>query len=138
MSNEFVFNWKPVEEESIIKDLHRPVINVELKSQSGEWKIFYPEVDSGAPMSVFNESDCELLGYKLTDGTSFNLHGVLGGSTPSYLHKIKMKIGDEVINSRVAFTKGKNHKQLIGRTDVFDYFRICLRGKLLKTSFIKE
>ena len=98
MSNEFVFNWKLVEEESIIKDLHRPVINVELKSQSDEWKIFYPEVDSGAPMSVFNESDCELLGYKLTDGISFDLHGILGGSTPSYLHKIKMKIGDELIH----------------------------------------
>jgi len=138
VSNEFVFNWKPVEEASIIKNLFRPVMDVELKSQYGEWKKFYPELDSGASLSVFNESDCDFLGYTLTKGTFFNLHGVLGGSTPSYLHEIEMKIGSEIFKSRIAFTKGKNHKQLIGRTDIFDYFQICLRGKVLQTSFVKE
>lgn len=138
MTHEFIFNWKPVEGTSIIKDLFRPMMDVELKSSSGEWKTFYPEVDSGAPLSVFNESDCDFLGYELTDGTSFDLHSVLGGSVKSYLHEIEMKIGSEILKSRIAFTKGKNHKQLIGRTDVFDYFQICLRGKVLQTSFSKE
>jgi hypothetical protein len=118
--------------------IYRPVVLVEVKSRSGEWKPFYPEVDSGALISVFNKSDCAFLGYILNEGTPFTLTGVLGGSTQSYIHQIELRIGNEIVISRIAFTDGKNHKQLLGRIDVFNKFRICFIGKGSQTSLLRE
>jgi hypothetical protein len=37
------------------------MVNLHVRAQSGEWIKFAAEVDSGAVVSVFNASDCELL-----------------------------------------------------------------------------
>ena len=137
MQNEIVFNWKPFESPTF-GTIFRPIAYVEVKTQTGEWKIFYPEVDSGSPISVFNKSDCDFLGFSLSEGQPFTISGVLGGSTPAYIHEVDIKIGSEVIPIKIAFTDGKNHKQLLGRIDVFDKFRICFFNKGSQTSFLKE
>ena len=83
-------------------------------SQYGDWKIFYPEVDSGAPISVFNKDDCDVLGYSIRSGRPIYLSGVLGGDeVPAYIHIVDIKIGDETIPAKIAFTDGKKHKQLL-------------------------
>jgi hypothetical protein len=137
MSKEISFPWKLVDSSSL-GNILRPIALVECRAQSGEWKTFYPEVDSGSPISVFNASDCELLGYMLDNGRPFKLTGVFGDSRRAYIHDIETKIGEDVTTSRIAFTEGENHKQLLGRIDIFDKFRICLRGKVSQTSFLKE
>jgi hypothetical protein len=136
LSSEIIFEWKPFDSPTFGR-IYRPVALVEVRSESGEWKIFYPEVDSGSPISVFNKSDCDFLGYILDKGKSFCLTGVLGGSTPAYIHETEIKIGNEIIHAKIAFTDGKNHKQLIGRIDIFDKFQISF-SKGSRTSFIKE
>jgi hypothetical protein len=103
----------------------RPIALVEMQSYVGEWKVFYPEIDSGAIITVLNKSDCALLGYELTDGDHFLLSGVLGGETPAYIHTVGIRIGEETFPARVAFTDGKNHKQLLGRLDIFNKFQMC-------------
>ena len=119
--------------------IYRPIAYVEVKSTSEEWKIFYPEVDSGAPLSVFNKSDCELLGYRLKEGKYFHISSVIGSSIPAYIHEVEMKVGKEIIIPvKVAFTDGLNHKQLLGRINIFDTFQVLFRGKILETSFVKE
>lgn len=138
MSKEFVFDWKPIEGKSLLGNISRPVVKMEIKAASGEWKIFYPEVDSGAVVSVFNKSDCELLGYVLTGGEYFPISGVLGESRDGYVHTLDVRIGDTIFKSRIVFTEGKNHKHLLGRVDVFDNFIITIRGRILKTIFVKE
>jgi hypothetical protein len=137
MSQENGFDWELYRSQKFDSVSH-PIAPIEIKSISGEWKIFYPIVDSGAVVSVFNEGDCELLGYTLTDGEYYDIRGILGGTTPSYIHQIPVKIKDIEIKSRIAFTIGNFHKQLLGRMDVFDKFRILFQGKLLKTFFTKE
>jgi hypothetical protein len=137
MSQENGFDWELYRSQKFDSVSH-PIIPVEIKSISGEWKIFYPLVDSGAIISVFNGSDCELLGYTLTDGEYFDIKGVLSGTTSSYIHQIPVKIKDIEIKLRIAFTTGSIHKQLLGRMDVFDNFRILFQGKLLKTFFTRE
>jgi len=137
MSQESIFDWKLFHSPTFGNTSH-PVASVEIKSISGEWEIFYPEVDSGAIISVFNESDCELLGLGLKDGKYFEISGVLGGKTPAYIHEVDVKIGMNTIKSKVAFTEGKSHKQLLGRIDVFNNFQILFKGKSLQTYFTKE
>jgi hypothetical protein len=132
-----IFDWSPRKSEAL-GDIHATTALVEVKASSGEWKIFYPLVDSGAFISVFNSCDCDLLGYELKNGFPIKINGALGGSYPAYVHKIDVKIGSDVIKSRIAFTEQKKHGQILGRADIFDYFRICFSGKSLKTTFFKE
>lgn len=137
MSHESIFDWK-IFRSPTFGNTSLPVASVEIRSILGEWELFYPEVDSGAIISVFNESDCDLLGLRLEDGQYFEISGVLGGRTPAYIHEVDMRIGRNIIKSKVAFTKGKSHKQLLGRLGVFNNFQILFKGKSLQTHFIKE
>lgn len=132
LSQHNCYDWQPIQSPTFGQVL-RPIVPIEIRAKSGEWKIFYPEVDSGAVISVFNKSDCELLGLKLTDGKHFELKGALSGSTPAYIHDVEMILANEAILSRVAFTDAKNHKQLLGRIDIFNKFLFSLGGKSLKT-----
>lgn len=45
--------------------VYRPIAEVFIMSQKGEWFRFYPYVDSGADISLFPRADCKLLGFKL-------------------------------------------------------------------------
>ncbi len=138
MSQESAFEWKPVEGKSAFGNITRPMALLEIKVNDGEWKPFYAEVDSGSPITVFNESDSERLGIELEKGRPVTLRGVLGGKCLAYVHEVEMRIGKEEIRAKVAFTEGPNHKQLLGRIDVFDGFRVCLSGKAQRTSFLRE
>jgi hypothetical protein len=89
-------------------------------------------------VSVFNESDCELLGYILNDGELFHLTSAFGEKRKAYVHNVEMRIGSDVIESRVAFTEGENKQQFLGRVDVFDKFQILIRGKIRQSSFFRE
>ena len=95
-------------------------------------------VDSGAIISVFAESDCKRLGLELTRGTPFTIGGILGGSFETWIHTVDMQIGGHPFKGRVAFSQGKNHKAILGRLDVFGYFQVILRQKLLQSTLLKE
>jgi hypothetical protein len=138
MSVETIFDWKPAEEKSVFGNIRNPIAIVEIMSKSNEWEIFYPLVDSGAVVTLFNESDCELLGLNLTDGIPFKIKAAFGQQCQAYIHQVTMKIGKDTISSRIAFTEGQDHKQYLGRIDVFDHFQICLKGKPFQTSFLRE
>ena len=137
MSLKQLYDWLPINSPTFGK-VYSPIIPLEVQASNGDWKVFYPEVDSGAIISVFNKYDCEFLGYELGVGKQFSLKGVLGDAASSYIHNLNLKIGNNIIQARIAFTDGKNHKQLLGRVDIFDKFHICLNGRNLKTEIIKE
>src|SRR4051794_14740423 len=104
MNNGNVFKWKSVKSPTF-GNIFLPMANIEIKSIDGEWKIFYPEIDTGAVISVFSYNDCERLGYSLKDGDYFDLRGGLGGDYPAYIHELKLKIGNELFKARIAFTE---------------------------------
>jgi hypothetical protein len=85
------FRWKSLISKKF-GNVFLPIADLEIKSESGEWKIFYPEIDTGAIISVFSANDCERLGYTLTDGDYFDLKGGLGGiSYPSWIHELDFR-----------------------------------------------
>jgi hypothetical protein len=138
LSIETQFDWIPVTERTVLGPIYRPIALIEIKASAGDWKVFYPEVDSGSPITILNESDCARLGLTLANDHPITLGGVFGGPRPAFIHSLPMRIGNDVITARVAFTAGPNHKQLLGRVDVFDNFRISLRGRALKTGLLRE
>ena len=137
MSSPPTFAWAPLQSDKFGLQ-HRAIAMVEIKNPQGDWKIFYPEVDSGAIISVFSESDCRRLGMELKNDDDFVLRGVLGDSCPAYVHRVELKIGNLELRPRIAFTEGRKHKALLGRLDVFEKFKITFRQRLLQTEFQTE
>lgn len=117
------FDWKTAKSPKF-GDIFLPVAYIEMKSKSGEWKIFYPEIDTGAVISVFSLNDCERLGYDLIAGDPFDLKGGMGGCYPSYIHKLEVKIGGRLFTSRIAFTAKRHNRQYLGLMDIFDKFDV--------------
>lgn len=132
------FDWGIIEKQSSIGVMFRPMMHLQIRSKFGDWKKFIGEIDSGSPVTLFNESDCEFLGYDLKNGKPFDIYGIFGDKRKAYLHDLNIKIGKDIVKSKIAFTEGPHHKQLIGRIDIFDNFEINLRGKILKSYFLKE
>ncbi len=131
------FDWAPRQSKAF-GTIHVPTIPIQLRSILGEWKTFYPLVDSGAFVSVFNEDDCKVLGYDIKSGIQIDIAGVFGESRIAYLHEIELKIDNDIIKSKIAFTEGKPHQQLLGRINFFENFEVCFSGKSLKTNILRE
>ena len=109
-----------------------------MKKKTGGWQEFWVDVDSGAVVSFFNKDDCKTLGYELKDGSFCEIKSVGGTVMPCYIHSLDMKIGDEIITARVAFSDTPKHGLLLGRLDVFNYFEVDFRGKTLDTFFARD
>jgi hypothetical protein len=137
---EVIFPWKILTNSSL-GNVARPVALVELRANSGEWKSFEMRIDSASPITLLNESDCELLGYPLKDSSDdkpTKIMSVVSGHWDVHVRTLEMRIGDENLSARIGFTLGDDHERLLGRLDVFDVFRISFSGKNLRTSFVRE
>jgi hypothetical protein len=87
MSQENGFDWELYRSQKFDSVSH-PIAPIEIKSISGEWKIFYPIVDSGAVVSVFNEglfSTNFTILYDFIALTEFELHYIFTDTYMIYL-----------------------------------------------------
>ena len=115
--------------------VHRPIVHVYLQSKDGSWYLFYPYVDSGADTSLFSKGDASLLKMKLYEGDYSPIVGIGKVMMPAYIHDVKMKIGETVLNASIAFADSDEVPRLLGRTDVFKRFRITFDETNLQTIF---
>jgi hypothetical protein len=49
---------------------------------------------------------------------------------------MNMKLGEEVLKVKIAFAQTENVPPLLGRTNVFDHFKVCYDNKQKETIFI--
>src|ERR1035438_3806686 len=132
------WKWKPVKSKCF-GDIAKPVARVFLLSEAGTWIEFRARVNSGAVISLFNKSECEILGLELEKGQPCQLKGAAGNHPlDTFVHPVKMSIGGDTFNTRVAFAIDDEHEQLLGRLDVFESWEVDLRGKLPYTSLTRE
>jgi len=115
--------------------VHRPIAHVYLQSKDGPWYLFYPYVDSGADTSLFPRSDAQLLKLNLYEGNYSPIVGIGRVMIPAYVHSVKMKIGETVLNVRVAFADSDEIPRLLGRRDIFRYFKVTFDELKLQTIF---
>ena len=97
-------------------------------------------VDSGASFSVFSFELAKELELNLKDGRNQYFIVGDGGSIPSKLVTIPVKIGTEKFLTEVAFSERLNIGfNLIGRKGVFEYFdEVVFSEKAREVSFRKK
>lgn len=104
--------------------IYRPTARVYLQSGKGEWFAFWVHVDSGADISLFTKSDAKILELELYQGEYRPIVGIGEIMIPAYVHKVKMKIGDTILNVNISFAESDEVPRLLGRTDIFKHFKI--------------
>jgi predicted aspartyl protease len=99
-----------------------PSVELTLKA-TGEVRL-YAIVDSGAVISLFPRSVCDLLGLKYEAGMKASLISATREEIPVRVHEVRIKIGEIEFSARVGFSEVENVPHLLGRLDVFDNVKI--------------
>lgn len=114
-----------------------PAITLSLiKRNSKKEFSFLVLIDSGAEVSLFTKSDAQLLKIPLTKGEKIEIGSVSGDKFFAFLHSVILKIGDEKLKIRVAFSERDDVPRILGRNPVFSYFFIIFDNKNQNTIFI--
>ena len=114
-----------------------PAVTVSLiKRDSKEEFSFLVLIDSGAEVSLFTKSDSQLLGIPLNKGEKIEVGSVSGDKFSVFLHPVILKIGDERLKIKVAFSEKDNVPRILGRNPAFSYFFIIFDNKNQNTIFI--
>lgn len=92
-------------------------------------------VDSGATISIFKTQVAQFLKLPIESGKEIFLGGV-GGRIKGYLHNLELKVADKMLIAPVVFSYEYTVSlNLLGRSEVFKYFRITFDEKNLKVVF---
>ncbi len=87
-------------------------------------------VDSGAAYSIVHGDFARDAGFDFTGGQRLSVKIGDGGLMPVFLHRVPLQIGPHRLEARMGFS---NHLaigfHLLGRLDVFDFFRICFHER---------
>lgn len=117
-----IFRYKK-EESLILGKIERPVADVYLRTKKDSWIEFHPYIDSGADITIIPLSLGRLLGFEI-DEKKIQQIGGIRGSVPVIYAKTIMKIGEKNFTVRIAWALIEDVPPLLGRTDVFDIFRV--------------
>lgn len=123
------------EESKLLGPILRPVAKIVLIGD----KIEVPEyayVDSGADISLIPKSIGDLLGFRIKEEDAIEeVKGIGERGVPVIIKKLKMRVGEEIFDTRIAWALIEEVPLLLGRTDVFNLFDICFK-KNKRTVFI--
>jgi hypothetical protein len=120
---------------TLIGEIHRPVATMYIEAKNKTWRGFTLYADSGADITLLPKSACKGLGYDLMSGKPGHVGGITKGKIKVYVHQLNTKIGEETFKARIAFAQTENIPPLLGRTDVFDHFKVCYDNKQKQTTF---
>lgn len=130
---EIEFNFRE-EQSRIFGKILRPVARISIINN----EIEIPEhlyVDSGADITLIPKSIGELLGFKIENIWEITeIKGIGEQGIPIVIKKVKMKIGEKIFETRIAWALVEDVPLLLGRLDVFNLFSICF-DKNSKTIF---
>jgi hypothetical protein len=118
--------------------IQRPVARIFVKStKTEEWHPFRTYVDSGADLSLFRRNDADLLGLNINQGEYHPIIGVGRTLIPTYIHIVKLRIGDVALDAEAAFADSDEVPRLLGRAGIFTHFKITFAEQQLKIIFEK-
>lgn len=123
---EIEFDFKK-EESKIFGPILRPVARVMLVNEEKE-VAEHLYVDSGADVSLIPKSLGDWLGFNIGKEDSITeIKGIGERGVPIIIKKVKMKIGENLFKTRIAWALIEEVPLLLGRTDVFNLFDICFK-----------
>lgn len=104
----------------------RPVADVFLEGASGVWIEFHPYIDSGADITMIPLSLGKLIGFS-AQAQKIEEIGGIRGSVP-VIHKLhRISIGGKILKIHIAWALLEEVPPLLGRSDVFDAFRVVFQ-----------
>jgi hypothetical protein len=110
------------------KYIYRPVAEVYLKTQKGNFIKFSPYIDSGADITLIPYSLGKLIGLETKRDQIQNIGGIKG-SVPIIYEKVSIKIGQTETNIQVAWAQTEGVPTLLGREGIFDLFKVTFNQK---------
>jgi predicted aspartyl protease len=100
--------------------------------------IFWVYVDSGATYTILNAREAEDIGFKWWEGKKEMIVVGDGSFIPIYLHQFPIKIDKWEVITSIGFSDrlgvGFN---LLGRSGIFNQFRVCFNEDTSKITFEK-
>jgi len=115
--------------------VYRPVAEVILEN-NGKKILLSPYIDSGADISLIPKSAGEILDLELNRNAIEELSGI-GEGRVAVIHKIlKMTLGEEIFDCRIAWALIEEVPPILGRKDVFDQFAVIFQEWDKKILFI--
>ena len=118
-----VFRYKKEVARSPGQFINRPVAEIYLRAKFSKWIKFNPYIDSGADVTLVPLSLGKLLGFEMNEDKIQQIGGIRG-DVPIIYTKTGMKIGKEEFLVQVAWALIEDVPPLLGRTDVFDIFKV--------------
>ena len=114
-----------------------PALTVGLtkRNSKGEFS-FLVLIDSGAEVPLFTKSDAQLLKIHFDKRERVEVGSVSGDKFPAFLHPVILRIGDERLKIKVAFSERDNTPRILGRNPAFSHFFVIFDNKNQKTIFI--
>ncbi len=106
----------------VLGEIKHPLIELVLKHQ--RYVKLFATIDSGAIMSVFPKSVCELLGLEYEEGEKAFLLSATRHEIPVRVHEVTVIIGEIEFKARVGFSDEENIPHVLGRLDVIDKVEI--------------
>lgn len=118
-----VFRYRE-EASEITGKILRPVASLEFKSLDGEWIEIRMYIDSGADITLIPLSFGRLLGLELKKEDIKHLRGVGGGEVPVIVTNAEIRMNELEFSICIAWALEEDVPPLLGRSDLFDRFRI--------------
>lgn len=115
--------------------IFRPVAPVQFADQSGNTLIAYMYIDSGADITLLPRELGETLGFKIAQEEIIEIGGLGDTKVPVIIKEATIILGEHHVSCRVAWALIEEVPPLLGRTDVFDSFRILFDQKNKKVRF---
>lgn len=124
------------EASALFGSIWRPVAEVLLEGPNGRFTdLFY--IDSGADITLIPDEVGIIIGLERKDIQLTQLTGVGGRSIRVHEVKIPLTIGEYIFRSEEAWAIRNHVPLLLGRTGVFDQFKVEFDQKALITRFNK-
>ncbi len=123
------------EDSRLFGKIFRPVASVQFIDQKGERLFAYMYIDSGADITLIPRELGETLGFKIADDEIIEIGGLGDAKVPVIIRTVTMLLGEKEITCRVAWALVEEVPPLLGRTDLFDLFKITFDQKNKKIIF---
>jgi len=131
---ELRFPYKLIETEAFGK-VTIPVAKIFLQGKQEETAIDVI-VDTGAVISIFPKSLCDILGIAFESGQQSYVKTATSESIEIRIHKLRIRIGNRAFEARVAFSIIENVPYILGRLDILD--QIEMKFNKHGTTFITK
>lgn len=126
------------EKSDVFRDIKRPRIEIEIFSSKKDRWVWLDEVlaDTGADFCVLPRFIGNVLVEDITKGKYVEIKGVVPGvRLISYIHELKVKVGDSEFVAPVAIADSDDVPAIFGRVKGLDLFDAgFLKGRIVKLS----